>query len=403
MNILWLSHLVPYPPKGGVNQRSYNLMKELSKYHNVFIICFSQRSQQPTQEKRVEAVKGLSSVGEVIDVFTFESDQSKWKKLLLVLKSLFRQDPYTINWIKKPGVDKAITQVIADKNIELVHFDTISWAAYLHHTGDCKSVLNHHNVESHMMLRRANKESNLLKKFYFYQEGIKLRAYEKKICRKFDLNITCSSTDTDRLLQTLPGLKVATIPNGVDLDYFKPIGLDQYKNSIVFAGGLSWYPNIAAIEFFVKHVWPILIKEIPSVSMKVIGRNPPKWLLDFSKKTDNFDVTGFVDDVRPYIDQASIYVCPINDGGGTKLKILDALAMGKAIVANEIACEGINVVEGESVIFAEEPQEFVNKIKMLFGDDELRATIGVKGRALIEKDYDYINIGKKLDKLYSVL
>lgn len=403
MNILWLSHLVPYPPKGGANQRSYNLMKELSKYHNVSIICFSQKSQQPTLEKRLEAVEGISAVGKVIDVFTFESDQSKWKKFLLIFKSLFMRDPYTVNWIKKPGVAAVIDKAIIDHDIELVHYDTISWAAYLNQVKNCKLVLNHHNVESHMMLRRANKENNLLRKFYFFQESMKLQAYEKKICGKFDLNITCSDTDTDRLLQDLPNLNVVTIPNGVDLDYFKPIGLEQNENSIVFAGGLSWYPNIAAIEFFVKKVWPILIEEVPSVSMTVIGRNPPDWLLDFSNKASNFDVTGFVDDVRPYIEQASIYVCPINDGGGTKLKILDALAMGKAIVANNIACEGINVVEGESVIFAEEPREYVKKIKTLFSNAELRKSLGTNGRMLIEKEYDYINIGKKLNKLYSDL
>ncbi len=403
MNILWLSHLVPYPPKGGVNQRSFNLMKELSKYHNVSIICFSQKSQQPTLEKRLEAVEGLSEVGKVIELFTFESDQSQLKQLFLAFKSLFTIDPYTVNWIKKSGVGPLINKTIEDHDIDLVHFDTISWAAYLKYTNNCKLVLNHHNVESHMMLRRAGKESSLLKKFYYYQEGVKLKAYEKKVCGKFNLNITCSSTDTDRLLQAVPGLQADTIPNGVDLDYFKPIGLEQRETSIVFAGGLSWYPNIAAMEFFVKQIWPKLVGEIPSVSMTVIGRNPPKWLSDFSKETKNFDVTGFVDDVRSYIDQATIYVCPINDGGGTKLKILDALAMGKAIVANEIACEGIAVVEGENVIFAEKPEEFVKQIKVLFKNSEMRKSIGVKGRELIEKEYDYINIGKKLDKLYSAL
>lgn len=403
MNILWLSHLVPYPPKGGVKQRSYNLMKEISRYHELFVICFSQKSHQPTPGLRSDAIEGLSSVGTVIEDFTFDSDLSSVRKSFLVAKSLFTSDPYAVNWLKKEGVGSKIQQSIVEHKIDLVHFDTISWAAYLEFVDGCKLVLNHHNIESHMMLRRAQKESHLLKKLYYFQEGRKLKAYESKVCNQFNLNITCSTMDTDRLSGSVPGLHVETIPNGVDLNYFKPIGLEQKDKSLVFAGGLSWYPNIAAMNFFAMKVWPELTKEEAGVSMTVIGRNPPQWIVDFANKNSGFEVTGFVDDVRSYIDQAAVYICPIDDGGGTKLKILDALAMGKAIVAHPVACEGIDVVENESVIFAETPEEYVIKIKMLFNNKVLRQSLGINGRRLIEEKYDYINIGKKLNKLYSTI
>ena len=403
MNILWLSHLLPYPPKGGVKQRSYNLLKEISKYHSVFIIAFSQKSHQATPKEKQAAIEGLSKLGKVVNVYTFDSDKSSINRALLATKSLFTTNPYTVNWLTKAGVGSKILQTVEENNIELVHFDTISWAAYLKYTKGCKLVLNHHNIESHMMLRRAQKEGNLLKKLYYYQEGWKLESYEKKVCNQFDLNITCSTKDTMRLNKMIPNLCSDTIPNGVDLNYFKPIGLAQRSNSMVFAGGLSWYPNIAAIEFFAKHVWPELEKEITDISMTVIGRNPPKWLLDFSSNNDNFTVTGFVNDVRPYIDQASIYICPIDDGGGTKLKVLDALAMGKAIIAHPIACEGIDVTEFENVIFAKTPEDYVTKIKMLLNDEPLRKKLGVNGRNLIEQQYDYINIGKKLNRIYTDL
>jgi glycosyltransferase involved in cell wall biosynthesis len=403
MNILWLSHLAPYPPKGGVKQRSYNLMHEISKYHKLYIICFLQKSHQPTLEKKREALEGLSRVGKVIGNFTFDSDRSQWSSMLLAMKSLLTRDPYTVNWLKKPGVGFMIENAIHENNIDLVHFDTISWAAYLGRTNNCKIVMNHHNIESHMMLRRAQREHHLIKKLYYYQEGRKLKYYEKRVCSQFDLNITCSSTDTERLLKDLPQLHVDDIPNGVDLNYFHPMGLEQKPSSMIFAGGLSWYPNIAAMEYFTKLVWKILVKDVPGANMTVIGRNPPQWIIDFAKNNNNFDVTGFVDDVRPYIDQAAVYVCPITDGGGTKLKILDALAMGKAIVTHPIACEGIDVTEGKDVIFADTPQEYVDKIKMLFQDDKLRDSIGRNGRKLIENKYNFVNIGKKLNRLYTAL
>ncbi|MES0327640.1 MAG: glycosyltransferase family 4 protein [Gammaproteobacteria bacterium] len=403
MNILWLSHLIPYPPKGGVLQRSYNLMKELSKYHKLYIVCFSQKALHPTDEKRQQALDGLSKICEIAGVFDIKSDQHQWGQHILALKSLFTVDPYTVNWIKNPEVGLRIEKVVKENNIDLVHFDTVSLCTYLNNVSTCKKVLNHHNIESHMMLRRASQEDTYLKKLYYYQEGLKLRHYERKICRHFDLNITCSNADSARLLDDSPGLFVDDIPNGVDLDYFYPLGSKQKKSSLIFAGGMSWYPNVAAIEFFTKNVWPGLIKEQPDTQMTVVGRNPPSWLKDFADREDGFTVTGFVDDVRPYIDSAAVYVCPINDGGGTKLKVLDALAMGKALVAHPIACEGIEVTDGENVLFATTPMEYIDKIQLLFRDEQLRNQLGENGRKLIEEKYSFTSIGKKLSELYSSL
>lgn len=403
MKILWLSHLVPFPPKGGVKQRSFNLMLEVSKHHDLYILCFSQKSHQPTAGDRHRALEGLANIGNVVGSYTFGSDCSKFSTLALAARSLLTRDPYTVNWLKKPGVAMAIEEAISTHAIELVHFDTIGWAAYLENAANCKRVMNHHNIESHMMLRRARQEKNIFKKLYYYQEGQKLQTYEKRVCGLFDLNITCSVMDSERLLLDSPGLQVGEIPNGVDISYFYPQESRQIPNSMVFAGGLSWYPNIAAMEYFAKDVWPGLVNVVPDARMTLIGRNPPEWIKDFAANNKNFEVTGFVDDVRPYLDQASVYVCPIADGGGTKLKILDALAMGKAIVAHPVACEGIDVVNGKHVIFADTPAEYIESIKMLFNDNELRRFLGKNGRELIETTYDFVKIGEKLSLLYDNL
>jgi len=251
-----------------------------------------------------------------------------------------------------------------------------------------------------MMLRRANKEKSILKKIYYYQEGIKILSQEKHYCKKFNLNITCSSIDSKRLSKISPNISVEDIPNGVDINYFRPVGFSQKKHSMIFAGGMSWYPNVAAMKFFVFEVLPRIIKNAPDAHLTIVGRNPPAWLIEHSKQNNNLSVTGFVDDVRPYIEQASVYVCPINDGGGTKLKILDALAMGKAIVAHPIACEGIDVTDQVNICFASSPQEYEEKILELFGNDNLRNEMGNKARLFIERKYDFVQIGKKMNTLY---
>ncbi len=247
-----------------------------------------------------------------------------------------------------------------------------------------------------MMLRRARIEEHPLKRLYFWQEGLRLRRYERRVCPRFDLNITCSSLDTQRLERVAPGVAVAEVPNGVDTEYFRPNADLEHSRSLVFAGNMSWYPNAAAMLFFADRVWPALKAKLPGVTMDVIGGSPPPRLSALAARDKEFRVRGFVPDVRPYIGRAAAYVCPIMDGGGTKLKILDALAMGKAIVAHPIACEGIDVQDGRDVIFAREPDEFVESIARLLDSPELKSQLALNARALAESSYSYSFIGRRL-------
>lgn len=395
-NVLWLSHLLPYPPKGGVLQRSYNLIKEASKKHRITLLAFNQRNLCSSQKEMEDGIQHLSQFCDIAEVMPIEADSSKLSKLMLIAKGLLPGQTYTVSWLESEAYKEKLKLLLREKQFDLIHVDTISLAPYVADLSNYRKVLNHHNIESLMMLRRAENESNLLKKLYFLQEGKKLTSYEKLVCEKFDLNITCSDLDAERLNKIVPGIKSQGIPNGVDLNYFYPLDLPIKKNSIVFAGGLSWYPNLDAMKFFLNEVWPRLTKEIPDVSMTVIGRSPPEWMMEMQKRYENLTVTGFVDDVRPYIASAYLYVCPIRDGGGTKLKVLDALAMGKLLIANPIACEGISVEDGKNVIFAATPDEYVSAIKDAFADPEKAHQIASSAHDLIKAKYNFQKIGEDL-------
>jgi glycosyltransferase involved in cell wall biosynthesis len=168
---------------------------------------------------------------------------------------------------------------------------------------------------------------------------------------------------------------------------------------LIFIGGMSWYPNREAMLFFARDVWPLLKSKIPGIHMHVVGESPPEEMIELARIDSNYHVHGFVDDIKNIFYKAGIYVCPISDGGGTKLKILDALAMGKPIVANEIACEGIDVTEGKNVLFAETPDEYVNKIKILIESPSLRTALSEEGIKLIQSKYSYDVVGQELLKL----
>jgi glycosyltransferase involved in cell wall biosynthesis len=203
------------------------------------------------------------------------------------------------------------------------------------------------------------------------------------------------------LLDVCSGLHIEEIPNGVDMNYFTPNIMEVEPYSVIWVGGLNWYPNLAAMQFFVDEVWPLLKNKYDNIVLDIIGQDPPPEFLKLSENDDSFRVHGFVDDVRPFISKAAVYVCPISDGGGTKLKVLDALAMEKALVANPISCEGINVVDGKTVLYATRPEEFVASISRVFEDDELRKSMGKQGRQLVNEQYSYTSIGKRLSELYA--
>jgi sugar transferase (PEP-CTERM/EpsH1 system associated) len=405
MKILWLSQLVPYPPKGGVLQRAYHLIHELAKTHTVDLIAFNQQDlMEPFFDSQAEA---LEKAGEALRAFCrhvkfipVECDQKPYGKHWLALKSLVTKDPYTINWLKSSSYAEQVKSLIASNQYDLIHFDTISLIPFMQYVGKTPTVLDHHNIESHMLMRRADNEKSRFMRWYFRQEGRRLEAVEKQVCPQFSLNITCSEIDRDRLAALTRGIRVEEVPNGVDIDYFQHDESIKQEPSLIFAGTLSWYPNIEAVQFIAYEIWPRMKQEMPGMSVDIVGANPPEDIRLLAEKEDGFNVHGFVDDVRPYIDKAAIYVCPINDGGGTKLKILDALAMQKAIIAHPIACEGIAIEEGKNVLFATSADEYVEQIKHLMDDEVERKRLGVNARKLIEDKYAYTIIGKNLSDTY---
>lgn len=405
MEILWLSHFVPYPPKGGSLQRSYNLLREIAKRHNVFLLAFVQEDLlrlvfPDIGAGRSEAMRELKRLCKDVRFVDIPCEKKMYGKYQLAFKSIFTSTPYTVNWLRHKVMEKEILSVRAHRNFDIVHFDTISLAPYADLLDEESAVLNHHNIESHMMLRRAENERSWFKKWYFYQEGRKLRRFEQIHCGKFGANFTCSILDSRRLKALDATLRIEEVPNGVDVEYFKPRGEPILPMRLVFAGGLNWYPNREAMRYFAREVWPLTKQKVPGVSIDVIGATPPEDLLALSRSDETFRVHGYVDDVRPYLNQAAIYVCPIRDGGGTKLKLLDAFAMAKPTVAHPVACEGIDVVDGRDVLLASTPEEFASRIGFLCENDTVRQSMGENARRLVVEQYAYSTIGSKLSSIY---
>ena len=408
MKILWLSHFAPYPPKGGASQRSYNMLKQLSKYADVSLLSLAPYSKIASFFNNYEA--GMEEIEHELGKYCDEirliphgRHKRQTAKTLNALKSLVRNDSYDVVCLESKELEKSLTKALAENNYDAIHLDTIGLWPYVANL-DIPLILNHHNIESQMLQRRASKTSWPLSQYIRSQES-KLQKLEIQAGAKARINVTCSRDDGQRLSEL--GIdNVAEVPNGVDLSYFTRRQNYQATESgidLIFAGGLEWYPNRDAMIFFAKKVWPQLKAKPQAATMTVVGRGSIPLLNNIAATDSSFKVAGFVPDVRTYLEQASIYVCPIRDGGGTKLKVLDALGMGIPLIAHPIACEGINVRNGEHVIFAETPKQFCDAILSLSADPELKMKLSANGRQLIEEQYCYNKIGEKMAKVYQLI
>lgn len=409
MQILWLSHVVPYPPRGGVLQRSYHLLKELAGRYELHLWAIVQPAWLEVTHGDVKA--GLAEAREALSEFCagvhFQRlDILENPSALARARAFSRRGGYTANWLSDDAARMQLSRIVSGKSFDAVHVDTISLDPYRAVLPDAPAALTHHNIESHMMTRRAQREANPAKRIAFGIEARRIAELERKTAASYQVHLVCSSLDAARLRETCGSVCTTVVPNPVDVEYFNPgptAGAEGDEVSLVFAGNMSWYPNRDAMLHFARDIWPRLRERSPRLEMNVVGAHAPEKLRRLSQRDSRFRVLGYVDDVRVPIRQATVYVCPIRDGGGTKLKILDALAMGKAIVAYPVACEGIDVEDDVNVALARDADAFADRIVQLLTENEARRRIEANARRLAEDKYSSARVGKRLAEVYEDL
>ncbi len=400
MRILWLSHFLPYPPKGGALQRSHHLLRQAASRHEVHLVALSQRAILKNDDAVAEAERELRPMVRSLRWFPISSDSARWRWSALVLTTYLRSAPYDVTWLRNAALGRHLETLLNGPGFDLTHVDTIGLWPYAEMFHDTPAILNHHNVESHMMARRANLERSPLRRAYFSREAEKLGKLEKVACLKASVNLVVSELDGDRLQRVVPGCRTRVVENGVDVEYFLPEPEARTRpGSLTFVGGMNWYPNREAVLFFIREVWPLLLMSNQDRTVTFVGQDPPPELLQLGDQ--RVRAPGFVDDVRPYLREAEIFICPILNGGGTRLKILDALAMARPLVATTMAVEGLLLVDGEHYLRADHPDEFVAMIDRLAADPELRRRLGTNGRRLVERRYSWPSIGRSLEEAYT--
>src|SRR3972149_6075873 len=400
MDILFLSQIVPYPPHGGVLQRGYNLIREIVKRNRIHLLAFRHPETLPTRESVEESLKELKKYCATVEYVDIWPKKSPLHLSACLGCGLLLKSPFSAIAHRSIVFRKKARKVLATHPIDLIHVDPIALAQYADLGNGLPKVLTHHNIESKLMARRAAHEDSWISRFYIGLQADRLSAYEFEWCRKFDVNIFMSQIDALEMKREIPDLMTSVIPNGVDVDYFRPSTPLDGPPSLIYTGGMNMFANRDAVLYFLKEMWKPIREEIPDISFCIVGQDPPGELLEMSKRDPNIRVTGYVDDVRSFVSQASIYVVPLRVGGGTRLKVLDAMAMGKALVSTSVGCEGIEVTPGTDILVENTPVAFARAVVELLRNRAKREEMGRRARELAESRYSWVGIGKKLNDVY---
>lgn len=399
MKILWVSHFVPFPPTSGALQRSHHLLRQTCARHEIHLLALRQRALLPDAQVE-EAERALRSLCASVEIRSIPGEVSAIKTALTLGHAALGQTPYhSLRFVGK-FFREAMDRLARRVGPHVIHVDTISLLNDLPRVPDAAWVINHHNVESHVLERRAAADRGV-RRWYLAREGRKLLQLEKAVCPRSSMNLVVSDLDARRLLERVGSIPFTVVPNGVDTSYFTPTdGADDNRSGLVFVGGFDWHPNRDAVDFFIREIWPKLERRGGNRTFTVIGRSPPQELQRAATRDSSIKVTGFVPDIRPLVRQARIYVCPIREGGGTRLKILDALAMAMPLVATRVAVEGLDLIPDKHFLEASTAADFANAIERLDSDPALRQRLGEAGRQFVASRYDWVAIGAVLDDAY---
>jgi polysaccharide biosynthesis protein PslH len=403
--LLFLCQTLPYPPDGGVAIRTYNILRLLACAFDVTALCFY-RWKGGAVLKDVEAsVRALSAFGRV-EAFPIPQEHARGRLLADHLASVVTGRVYTQYVYRSTEFRERLRAVLASEHFDLAHVDSLDLSDYLPllEESGIPTVCVHHNVESQLLARRADVEGSRARAAYLRLQAGRMAAEERRWGPRVALNVLVSEPDRALFERIVPGARTCVVPNGVDVERFRPAdAASESAGGVVFVGGLTWFPNKDALGWFATEILPHIRARVgEGVPIHWIGRSSEEEREHF-RREHGIQLSGYVDDIRPYVHRAACYVVPLRVGGGTRLKILDAWALGKAIVSTTIGCEGLDAVDGANMLVRDTPERFAAAVAEVLESAALREELGAAGRRTVEEIYSWDVIGRNMIAEYGRL
>lgn len=398
MNILLLTHGVPYPPDTGPRAKTYRLIRHLAERHRLTLVCLGQDDTGPI---RAAALRPLCA-----DVHLVPSPESRWTDLGALLGSLLGSRPYTLARLESQELRALLPRLLDEaaahgNPFDLAHVDQIVMAPYAEAL-PLPRLLDAHNAVWQIFAELA-RQRGPLGSWLATHEAALLRAYEGQICASFEAVMAVSEEDRQALLaaagQECP---ITVVPIGVDGSALKPVQRISAPRSVLSLATPGWPPNAEGIAWFAREVFPLVRRAVPESTLFICGANPTAELRSLAERQPAIEVTGFVDP-QPYLEQAGVLIAPLRSRGGMRVMLLEALAREIPVVATGLACADLDLTPGEHLLVADTPSEFADAVALLLRDQELGARLAAAGRRRVLERYDWRAVYSAVDRIYAHL
>lgn len=385
MRILWLKTELLHPVDKGGKIRTYQMLRELKEEHHITYLTLDDGSA--SQDARERATEYCHELVTVPHATRAKFSAGFYAELAL---NLFSPLPYFMKKYESPEMRAGIAKLTEREGFDVIVCDFLMPSINMPARLNCATVLFQHNVEALIWQRHYEVQKNPVKKLYLYGQWLKTRSFERKACARFDHVIAVSHEDAETMRREYGVERVSDVPTGVDTEFFRPRGIESHDaHNLVFTGSMDWLPNEDAIRFFMEEIMPRVRREIPDATLTVVGRNPSQSLMELSRRDSSIIVMGRVEDVRPYMERAAVYIVPIRVGGGTRLKIYEAMAMEKPIVSTIIGAEGLPVKDGAELLLADSPEDFAACVVRVLKDEELARELGTRAAATVRERFGW--------------
>ncbi len=374
MKILFFTSYLPGRGLHGGSSRIFEILRFLKeKGHFIYLLSFHQDEKNKRKKLKIE---------ELVD------------ELTVFDKTPMLGKPY-------PEISLFLENLLQKETFDLIQFEYI-------HTGDyyksippsIPTVLTEHELNFQALKRRVEIEKLVFNKILYFLKSQIVRKRELRIMKNVDKIICVNEMDKKELSKYISSENISVIPHGVDVNFFAPQPeYEPEKETIGFFGYYKHYPNVDAVLYFAKEIFPLIKKEHPSIKFLIIGREPPREVRAL-EKIKGIVVTGYVENLREYLQKCEVIISPIRLGMGMRVKILEAMAMAKPIVATRLSCEGFKVIDGKHLLIANEPQIFAESVSFLLENPEIAKKFGENARKLAIAEYNYKKIGNMIESLY---
>ncbi len=387
MKILFLAHRVPYPPNKGDKIRSFNILKYLSRRHDIYLACLADdRNDLKYQKDLLKYCKKA----EIAFINKF------WVNFKMILYLIIGR-PLSLAYFGSRYLQRVINIWLNSIDFDMIYVYCSSVAQYVVKSNRAYKIMDYVDVDSDKWLQNAQ-YTGFPASLIYRIEGVRMKRYEKFIAENFQRCIFVAERDQKLFRSIKPDINASVIPNGVNLEYFSNNFDSSNDLNIIFTGAMDYFANVDGVLYFYREIFPLIKKEIPGVKFYIVGRNPAEQIKGL-KKDKSVIVTGGVEDIRPYLRKSLVYAAPLRISRGVQNKVLEAMAMGIPVVTTTKVLEGIGAKPARDLFSEDKPERFAERIIELLNDEILRAKIGKAGRRFVEEQYNWNTAFEKLENL----